>query len=234
MTLPGGLTNLASLDLFENGLTSFTLPNGLTALTNLDLGVNQLTSFTLPADTTNLVSLSLFANQLTNVSLATGMNKLTLLGLNENKLSHFDFPSGLTALAFVSLRLNQLTNITVPPDMQQLMGIFVDGNPLANFVLSEPLAATNLAATVASLQNQGVSVFTYPLAVRLVSPHQTAAGAFEFTLTGPPGIYSILSSTDLTMLNDSGKATNNFGSAVFIDGEARFSPQKFYRARSTP
>jgi formylglycine-generating enzyme required for sulfatase activity len=228
-TLPSGLTNLTRLDLFENVLTSFTLPGGLTALTNLDLGVNQLTSFTVPADATNLTSLFLSFNQLTNLSLPPGLRNLSLLGLSGNRLRSLDLPSGLTALAFLNLRDNQLTNITLPPDMQQLIGIFVDGNPLATFVLSEPLAATNLAGTVATLQNQGVSVFTYPLAIHLVRP-RPSIGAFQFGITGPPGVYTVLGSTDLAAWSVLGTVNNPLGSTNFFDATAGSSPQKFYRA----
>jgi formylglycine-generating enzyme required for sulfatase activity len=113
--------------------------------------------------------------------------------------------------------------------MQQLIGLFVTGNPLATFVLSEPLAATNLAVTVASLRNQGVSVFTYPVEVQLVRPGLNA-GAFKFGITGPPGIYTILGSTNLMVWNVLGAATNPLGSVNFHDVTANVSPQKFYRA----
>jgi len=106
----------------------------------------------------------------------------------------------------------------------------VDRNPLTTLVLSEPFAAKNLAGTVTSLRNQGVSVFTYPLAVSLISP-RLAAEAFEFTLTGPPGIYTVLGSADLATWSELGTATNLLGSTVFADATAGLSAQKFYRAR---
>ena len=142
-------------------------------------------------------------------------------------------PSGLTALAFLNLRNNQLTNVTVPPDAQQLIGIFLDGNPLASVVLSEPLAAANLAGTVMLLQNQGVSVFTYPLTAQLVRPRMLA-GAFQFGITGPPGIYAVLDSTNLVVWSVLGAATNSLGNIVFTDTETNLSPQKFYGTRLTP
>ncbi len=228
-TLPGGLTNLASLDLFENALTSFTMPGGLTALTYLDLGVNQLTRFTVPADATNLTTLLLSFNQLTNVSLAPGLRKLELLGLSFNQLGSLDLPSGLTALAFLNLNNNQLTNLTLPPDVQQLIGIFVDGNPLTTFVLSEPLAATNLAVTVATLRNQVVSVFTYPLTIQLVRP-QRLTGTFQFGIDGPPGTYTVVASTDLVAWNEVGTASNALGSVSFVDVMAHLFQRRFYRA----
>ena len=114
--------------------------------------------------------------------------------------------------------------------MQQLIGLFVDGNPLATLVLSEPLAATNLAATVATLRSQGVSVFTYSLTIHLNSPRRNFAGNFEFTLTGPPGLYTVFGSVDLAVWSAVGTATNNLGSAVFTDATANLSVRKFYRA----
>ena len=63
---------------------------------------------------------------------------------------------------------------------------------------------------------------------------RTLAGAFEFTLTGPPGAYTVLNSTDLAAWSESGTLTNNLGSAVFTDVAANQSPRKFYRARSAP
>jgi len=118
----------------------------------------------------------------------------------------------------------------LPPDMQQLTGLVVDGNPLTTLVLSEPLAATNLAALVASLRNQEISVFTYPLAVQLISPRLNESGKIEFTLIGPPGAYTVFASVDLTTWNESGATTNTLGSVIFTDQTAGLSPQKFYRA----
>jgi hypothetical protein len=201
-------------------------------LTNLDLGLNQLSSFSVPADATNLIALSLFGNRLTNFSLPTDLKRLKTLGLSENQLSKIELPGGLTDLVFMNLHGNQLTNLSLPPDMQLLSGILLTGNPLATFVLSEPLAATNLAVTVATLQSQGVLVFTYPLESKLVSPRRTGAGAFAFTLTGPPGRYALLASTNLTAWSDLGTVTNSIGEAEFADAAAGLSPLKFYRARA--
>src|SRR4029077_5108135 len=125
---------------------------------------------------------------------------------------------------------NQLTNVVLPPDVTRLVSFFVNGNPLATFVLSEPLAATNLAGTVESLRSRGVSVFTYPLSVQLLRP-RALVGAFQFGIIGPPGVYSILGSTDLTAWSAVGVATNLVGSVNFVDATATASPQKFYGAQ---
>ena len=127
---------------------------------------------------------------------------------------------------------NQLASLTLPPDATNLSTLGLGGNPLTTFILSEPQAATTLAFTVTTLRNQGVSVFTYPLAIRLATPHRTGVGAFAFTLTGPPGIYAVFASTDLVSWSEPGGVTNLLGSALFSDLEANVSPRKFYRVRS--
>jgi hypothetical protein len=140
---------------------------------------------------------------------------------------------GLTNLSTLVVAGNQLTNLTMPPDVAGLAGLVFDGDPLATFVLSEQLrqAPTYLALVFPVLRAQGVAVFTYPLAVSLVSPRRTLAGEFAFTLAGPPGIYALLSSTNLTTFSALGTVTNTLGSAIFTDGQAPLSSQKFYRAQ---
>jgi hypothetical protein len=154
---------------------------------------------------------------------------LSFLGLDGNQLTQFHFPAGLTNLSFVGLTGNLLTSVTLPPDLTRLDALFVDGNPFTTLVLSEPLAATSLAGTVAVLRNRGVQVFTYPLATQLVRPLMLV-GAFKFGITGPPGVYNILGSTNLTVWSAVGVATNPLGSVNFHDVTANASPQKFYRA----
>jgi formylglycine-generating enzyme required for sulfatase activity len=106
-------------------------------------------------------------------------------------------------------------------------------NPLTAFVLSEPLAATNLAATVAALQNQGVPVFTYPLTIRL-NKAQHPPGAFRFAITGPPGVYTVLGSTNLASWSVVEVVSNPLGSVFFLDTTVQLSPQKFYSAQLLP
>ena len=229
LTLPLVLTNLSELDLDGNQLTRLTLPAGLTKLGTLIVGANHLTSFTVPTDMTNLSFLRLNDNQLTNLTLPPGLNHLSLLYLPGNQLTSLTLPTGLTNLNALFLHSNQLTNLTLPPDVTALATLFLDGNPLTTFVLSESMAAS-FAATVATLRSQGVSVFTYPLAARLWSPRRTMVGAFEFTLTGPPGLYSVAGSADLSTWQKVGVVTNDLGSAVFTDVTTILAPRRFYRA----
>jgi formylglycine-generating enzyme required for sulfatase activity len=138
-------------------------------------------------------------------------------------------PAGLTNLAGLFFVNNQLTNVTLPPDLTQLVGLGFLANPLNTFVLPEPLATANLAGDVASLQNQGVSVFTYPLTIQLIRLRQPI-GAFQFAVTGPPGVYAVLGSADLAVWNALGTVTNPLGSIVFTDVTAHLASQRFYRA----
>jgi hypothetical protein len=135
----------------------------------------------------------------------------------------------VASLAFLDVRGNQLTNLTLPPGVTKLTALFVDGNPLATFVLSETLAATNLAATVVTLRDQGVNVFTYPLAVQLIRIRQPM-GAFQFSIAGPPGDYTVLGSDDLLAWTALSTAANRLGNVVFTDGTAHLFLRKFYRA----
>jgi len=221
--------NLVSLSLQTNHLTNFSLPNTLTNLTVLDLSVNSLTNCSFPDGLIKLATLNLKGNLLTNLTLPAGPS-LSILYLDQNQLTSLTLSAGLGSLTFLQLAGNQLTSLTLPPDIRRLTSLFLDGNPLLALVVSEPLAARDLAGAVTSLQNQGFSVFTYPLAVSLASPRQTAVEKFELTLHGPPGIYSVQSSADLTAWSELGALTNKLGSVVFTDATFGLSERRFYRA----
>jgi hypothetical protein len=109
-------------------------------------------------------------------------------------------------------------------------------NPVTTFVISQPLAAsaslTVNFGTLDSLRNSGVAVFAYSPTLQFTSPRRTATGAFQFTLTGPPGRYAIQNSTNLANWSGAAVLTNVFGSADFTD--PGISGQKFFRAASTP
>jgi len=126
----------------------------------------------------------------------------------------------------------------LPPDMTRLTSLVLGqpNNPLTNFVVSQPLAANpNIAAVITSLQNQGVPVFTYPLTIQLAPRPQSLIGAFRFSITGPPGDYTVFSSTNLADWAILGPTRIPLGSNGITDFAAQFSPQKFYRAqRQTP
>ena len=86
-----------------------------------------------------------------------------------------------------------------------------------------------MASIVSSLESKGVSVHTYPLQPSLVSPQTTLAGAFGFTITGPPGSYRVQVTLDALHWLDLAPATNTLGAVEFIDPSAAQRPQGFYR-----
>jgi Leucine-rich repeat (LRR) protein len=253
LNLPSNLTNLSSLHLRANLFTNFTLPTGLTGLTVLDVSDGPLRAISLPAGLNHLTALRIRGNtNLTSLILPMGMTNLTGLNLTDNRLSNIVLPPDLNRLESLDLGGNQLTSLTLPPGLTNLTGLFLAGNlltsltlpaditrlrtlsflanPLTTLVLSEPLAgSTNLTVnltTLAFLPGQGVSVFTYPPAIQLVRPLQLN-GTFEFVISGPPGVYGVLGSTNLANWSPSGAVTNLLGSVKFTD--ATLSPQKFYR-----
>jgi hypothetical protein len=76
-----------------------------------------------------------------------------------------------------------------------------------------------------------IGKIAYPLVAELVRPH-ALIGAFKFGITGPPGVYTVLGSTNLTDWSAvGGDATNPLGSVNFHEVTTNASPQKFYRAR---
>jgi hypothetical protein len=74
-------------------------------------------------------------------------------------------------------------------------------------------------------------VFTYPLSVQLTFPQQQPIGAFRFGITGPPGVYQVYSSTNLTVWESLNSVDNPLGQIFFTDTEAHLSSQKFYSAQ---
>ena len=226
--LPAELTSLTYLDVSRNPVSHVTLPVGLRHLTALRISENtNLTSLTLPVGMTNLVGLNLSQNQLTNLVLPPDLIHLETLNVGGNQLTSLNLPSGLTNLTGLFFVGNQLTNVTLPPDMTRVVDLGFLSNPLTLFVLSE-LAATNLAADVAFLQSQGVPVFVYPLTVQLVKP-RAVDGAFQFGITGPPGIYTVIGSTNLAAWSVVRTVTNRVGALTFTDVTGNLVPQKFYQ-----
>jgi len=55
-------------------------------------------------------------------------------------------------------------------------------------------------------------------------------GAFQFGITGPPGVYAVLGSSDLAQWPQVGIASNVLGSVSFVDVTSHLFSQRFYRA----
>jgi len=159
----------------------------------------------------------------------TNLQELFLFG---NHLTNFSLPANLDALFTLQLADNQITTLTLPVDLTSLRNLVLNGNPLTTLVLS-PVEASNLAQTVAALRAQGVSIVTYPLKAQLVQP-RPLSGAFQFGITGPPGVYTIVASSNLVTWTALGTTTNTLGATSFTDTNTHLSARKFYRARSSP
>ena len=221
---------LTYLDVSESPLTSFALSVPLNELTTLRLSENRLASLVLPAGLTNLVTLNLNSNLSTNLVLPSDLGRLDTLLLGGNQFTSITLPSGLTNLTGLFLTGDQLTNITLPPDMTKLVDFGFLGNPLTTFVLPEPLAeTTNIADAIASLEGEGIPIYRYPIEPQLVRP-RPLVGAFQFGLAGPPGVYSVLASTDLAAWTGLSAVTNRLGAIDFVDTQANLAPQRFYRS----
>jgi Leucine-rich repeat (LRR) protein len=140
----------------------------------------------------------------------------------------------MTNLSVLVLQGNQLTSLTLPPDMTNLTALSFLGNPLTTLVLSEPLvASTNLDVnftTVDSLRSQGLAVVAYRLTVALIPPRQIVGGRFDVSVTGPPGVYTLFGSADLSAWSELDVGTNTLGNVRFTDA-APVAPQKFYMAQ---
>ena len=220
--------NLSILDLDNNSITDFPIAAALTNLTILDLFQNQLTSFVLSNPPPKLNILDVAFNSLAECHLPSGLTNLDTLFLEGNVLTNFDLPAGLISLTQLNLSDNQLTNLTIPPDMTNLRSVDLDGNPLTRLVLSEQ-EAVNLPGLIATLQTLDIPIFKYPQDIRLTKLIQSQ-GAFRFGITGPPGVYTVYSSTNLTAWVPLNFVDIPLGGIFFTDTEAHLSLRKFYRA----
>ncbi len=253
LNLPANLTGLSFLHARDNEITNFNLPVDMRALTFLDIGENQLrnvslpvgmgrlnflrlsgntnlTSLTLPVGMTNLSGIFLRLNSLTNLVLPPDLKQLFQIDLLGNQLTSLTLPQGLTNLVTLILSGNQLTNLTLPPDMTRLFSLILDGNPLTQLVLSEE-EATHVPGVIVTLENRGIPVFKYPLTVQLKKQMRLPGGAFRFEITGPPGNYTVLGSTNLVDWTELGASIDPLGSIFITDTFTQFSPQKFYRVQ---
>lgn len=190
-----------------------------------------------PLTQSDLLSLTNLLAGHRNISSVEGLENarnLRILDLDGNSITNFNLPAELMKLTQLDLSTNQLTELTLPPEASNLTALFVNGNPLTALVLSEPLAVTNLASTVATLRNDGVQVFAYPLTIGLLRP-RPLTGAFQFGITGPPGEYGVFASGDLADWSEVGIASNAVGSVSFVDVTANDFPRRYYQAlRQTP
>jgi hypothetical protein len=102
-------------------------------------------------------------------------------------------------------------------------------NPLATLVLPEPIVG-HVSPYVGELTRQGVSVYIYPLEVRLVAA-PTVTDKFTFTFAGPPGSYRVQATSDFSTWTDLDEVPNVVGSGVFTDASVAPRQHCFYRVK---
>lgn len=182
-------------------------------------------------DMLSLTKLDAGGRQISSAEGLETARNLKLLDLSGNALTVFPVAGSLAKLTNLNLSGNHLTSLTLPPEITQLSTFTGTGNPFTSFVLSEPLAASGMAGAVATLEKQGIRVTTYPLEARLTPVRQQPTGAFRFDLSGPPGVYKVFSSPDLTEWSVLETSNNTLGHIVILDTTAHLTSRKFYRAQ---
>ncbi len=137
-------TNLLSLNLNGNGLTSLDLPSGLVNLKTLNLSRNSLQELTLPTDLARLETLYLTWNDLIDLTLPKGMTHLKTLSIRDNGLRKLTLPADLTSLSTLNLVDNNLISLTLPEGMHQLRRLNLNGNPINQLAVPQGRNIDNL------------------------------------------------------------------------------------------
>ncbi|MFN5990880.1 MAG: leucine-rich repeat domain-containing protein [Dolichospermum sp.] len=108
------LTNLTTLNLWENQISDIKPLSNLTKLTSLDLRENQISNIKPLSNLTNLTFLDLSGNKISDIKPLSNLTNLTFLSLGENKISDIKPLSNLTNLTFLYLGENPLTSKQCP------------------------------------------------------------------------------------------------------------------------
>ena len=168
LTLPIGLTNLTTLEIFDNTLTSLALPEDLKNLEFLNIQNNQLPALTLPEGLENLTHLYLRGNSIASLSLPNGLSRLEVLDISRvdssrgcarrSGMQSLTLPEGMTRLTRLYLYGNSLTALTLPDDLRNLQELDLGGNSLRE--LNLPSSLTSLQRL--NLSENRLSVFILP------------------------------------------------------------------------
>src|SRR4030095_897107 len=94
-----------------------------------------------------------------------------------------------------------------------------------------PFVPSSFLGTIAALKTPNGHHEHYPLTIQLLRPRQLT-GAFEFGISEPPGVYTVLGSSDLANWQQVGIASNGIGGGSFVDVRSQLSSQRFYQALS--
>lgn len=108
------LSNLNSLDLYYDKITSIEPLASLVNLTSLDLIGNQISDLTPLAGLINLNYLSLGKNKIIDVKPLAGLVKLTYLSLHGNQITDVKSLAGLIDLNNLTLNDNQIVEKKCP------------------------------------------------------------------------------------------------------------------------
>jgi glutaredoxin-related protein len=153
--IPLECTNITSLDLKQNQLTSFTT-NPLWNPTYIYLDSNLLTSFTAYSGWTNLIQLYLNNNKIGTFSTYSTWTSLGILHLYNNQLSGFTAYSNWTSISSLYLGQNYLTEFTAYSNWTNLYILNLANTQITTFTAY----STWLSMYYFSIQNAAVSSAT--------------------------------------------------------------------------
>lgn len=243
--IPAGTSNLTTLRMSGNQLSDISTWPALPLLTTLDLSDNRFATISIPPTFTNLTSLDLSWNQLTNVSLPATLSHLETLNLANNQLANLHLPDGLHWLETLDVSRNPLSRLSLPNGLGRLSTVRVDGVPYDVITFPpdiNPEARIEWPNSQRKLVVPETHIYAsygwpflnvYPLAVSLSLSRQELNVASSITLNGPPGIYTVLGSTNLIDWSDWRTATNELGQVV-VSGSGVSGDRYFFRARRNP
>ena len=164
-------TNLTSLDLDYNDISTVSSLAGLTELTELSLRFNRITDVSPLEALTKLTHLALGANKIADVSPLRGMIHLTSLNLDANRITDVSDLAGLASLGNLRLQQNAITDASPLGRLASLELALLDYNAimdvssLANLsnlhtlgLKGNPLSVTSINDHLPALRRNGVAV----------------------------------------------------------------------------
>lgn len=105
------LTNLTSIDLFNNKINNIEPLKNLTNLKSLNLSQNEILDITSLTNLTKLTELYLSTNSIENLEPLTKLINLTKLNLSTNSIANLEPLTNLTNLTNLNLFRNNITNV---------------------------------------------------------------------------------------------------------------------------
>ena len=147
-----GLTNLTTLNLAGNSISSISAVSGLTNLTTLNLRSNSISDISAVSGLTNLTTLDLVSNSITDISAVSGLANLITLKVGSNSITSLSSVSGLTNLKTLGLLNNSISDIS-PLISNTGLGTGDTVN-----LGSNPLSYPSIYTHIPALQTRGVTV----------------------------------------------------------------------------